>query len=86
MIYKGLNDEEAVFLQVIADSRAKLDAEKRAEENQELLAYRVGKEYITLLSLPLSPNFLSSFTHTHTHTSLSVTRMLSKNLKKKQIL
>lgn len=54
MIYKGLNDEEAVFLQLVADSRAKLDAEKRDEENQELLAYRVGKEYIPSLSIPLS--------------------------------
>lgn len=43
MIYKGLNDEEAVFLQLVADKQAKLDAQKRDEETQELLAYRVGK-------------------------------------------
>ena len=43
MIYKGLDDDEAVFLQFVADKRAKLDAETRDEENQELVAYRVGE-------------------------------------------
>lgn len=76
MIYKGLNDEEAVFLQLVADKQAKLDAEKRDEETQELLAYRVGK---TLHSFSLIP--ISSTTHPS-----SMTRMLLINLKKKLIL
>ena len=48
MIYKGLDDDEAVFLQFVADKRAKLDAETRDEENQELVAYRVGERSTVL--------------------------------------
>lgn len=44
MIYKGLNDDEAVFLQFVADKQAQLDAETRHEENQEMLAYRDAVE------------------------------------------
>ncbi|CAI8000407.1 PSME3-interacting protein [Geodia barretti] len=40
MIYKGLNDEEAVFLQQLADKRAQVEAETRSEEREELQAYR----------------------------------------------
>lgn len=54
MIYKGLNDEEAVFLQLVADKQAKLDAEKRDEETQELLAYRVGKTLHSFSLIPIS--------------------------------
>lgn len=77
MIYKGLNDEEAVFLQFVAEKQAKLDAEKKDEETQELLAYRVGKALIPSLSSQSLPT---------THPSSSVTRMLLINLKKKQSL
>ena len=41
MIYKGLNDEEAVFLQTVADRQAQIDSEKRQAESEELLSYRV---------------------------------------------
>ena len=42
MIYKGLDDDEAVFLQLIADKQAKQAAETRNQEKEELQAYRVG--------------------------------------------
>ena len=57
MIYKGLDDEEAVFLQQVADKRAQVEAEARNEEREELTAYRVSE---------LTP---PSHTHTHTHTT-----------------
>ena len=59
MIYKGLDDEEAVFLQFVADKRAKLDAETRDEENQELLAYRVGEGRTVLSTSHLNTSPLS---------------------------
>ena len=47
MIYKGLNDEEAVFLQQLADKRAQVEAETRNEEKEELQAYRVSEHQHT---------------------------------------
>lgn len=49
MIYKGLNDEEAVFLQQLADRRAQVEAETRNEEREELQAYRVSEDSLTYL-------------------------------------
>ena len=42
MIYKGLNDEEAGFLQFVADRQAEHEAEVIKEEIEEVSAYRVG--------------------------------------------
>ena len=55
MIYKGLDDEEATFLQFVADKQAQLDAEQKQAENKEILAFRVGERQCTTLasSLPL---------------------------------
>ena len=47
MIYKGLNDEEAVFLQQLADKRAQVEVEARNEEREELQAYRVCEDQYT---------------------------------------
>ena len=49
MIYKGLNDEEAVFLQQLADKRAQVEVEARNEEREELQAYRVCEDQYTIL-------------------------------------
>ena len=53
MIYKGLNDEEAVFLQQLADKRAQVEAETRSEEREELQAYRVCEDQYTNTTIPI---------------------------------
>lgn len=45
MIYKGLNDEEATFLQFVAEKQSQLDAEKKQAEREEVLAYRVSERW-----------------------------------------
>ena len=42
MIYKGLDDEEAVFLQRIADQKAAYNAEVAMLETEELSEFRVS--------------------------------------------
>ena len=42
MIYKGLNDDEAVFLQRIADQKAAYNAEVAMIEREELSVFRVS--------------------------------------------
>lgn len=42
MIYKGLDEDEAVFLQGLAENRAQIEAKERNKEKEELMAYRVG--------------------------------------------
>ena len=55
MIYKGLDDEEATFLQFVAEKKAQLDTEQKQAENKEILAFRVRERQCTTLasSLPL---------------------------------
>ena len=48
MIYKGLNDDEASFLQTVAERQAEMDMKKREEEDEEISSYRV-KECRSLL-------------------------------------
>ena len=42
MIYKGLDDEEAVFLQRVADKKAAHNAEVAMTETEELSEFRVS--------------------------------------------
>ena len=42
MIYKGLDDEEAVFLQMVADRKAAHNAEVAMIESEELSEFRVS--------------------------------------------
>ena len=42
MIYKGLDDEEAVFLQMVADKKAAHNAEVAMIEREELSEFRVS--------------------------------------------
>ena len=59
MIYKGLNDEEAVFLQQLADRRAQVEAETRNKEREELQAYRVSGDSLNYLPTVEPHNILS---------------------------
>jgi hypothetical protein len=71
MIYKGLDDDEAVFLQLVADKRAKLDAETRDEENQELLAYRDAVDKLREEAESVKPQSSSSSIATSTSSTSS---------------
>ena len=48
MIYKGLDEEEAGFLTLVADKQAQMDAQAKQRETEEVSEYRVstGRAYL----------------------------------------
>ncbi|CAI8000405.1 PSME3-interacting protein [Geodia barretti] len=81
MIYKGLNDEEAVFLQQLADKRAQVEAETRSEEREELQAYRDAVEKLSDESDSIKP--LSSTATPSASTSSSSSSSLTSSVPNK---
>ena len=63
MIYKGLDDEEATFLQFVAEKKAQLDTEQKQAENEEILAFRVRERQCTTLASSFSLPSIFPFDH-----------------------